>query len=471
MKINIILNNKTYFVLLFLMGIYFRNYNINFDDLWVDEMSTFWIANPSIDILTSYKNNSSLELSPILYNFTVRFFYIIFGYNDDYGRYVSSLFSSLSILTVSYISWLVSKNKSYLLTAFLISLNVYLITYAQEMRLYSVVFFFVSLSILFYFKSIQQENFFNIFCFNIFILFSILLHPFSLILLFSIFFHIFLLIIIKKKYFKNITYSIIGIFLISIIYYFFHLNNLVPNTSDAYFFLKNPDFKFLTNMYFSKFFGSRIMGVVFLLLFLLAIQQSYKKLVKLQEISLLLIFFIFCYIIPIIYGVLFHPIIAPKYIIFAIIPITIIISNYIFNLKKYFRLLFIFLVSIMTIGNLTTEQTLKQFFYERPVYKPEITKSLSLINESDYKNYFIKVDPYNNDVKISWTFAVENYFDFLKKKYNFNIKQLNELKKIPDYLWIICIHDLNYYGCDVAELTKHKRIDLNRVSIVLVSKE
>ena len=141
MKINIILNNKTYFVLLFLMGIYFRNYNINFDDLWVDEMSTFWIANPSIDILTSYKNNSSLELSPILYNFTVRFFYIIFGYNDDYGRYVSSLFSSLSILTVSYISWLVSKNKSYLLTAFLISLNVYLITYAQEMRLYSVVFF------------------------------------------------------------------------------------------------------------------------------------------------------------------------------------------------------------------------------------------------------------------------------------------------------------------------------------------
>jgi len=468
MKINIILNNKSLFILLFSIGIFFRNYNINFDDLWVDEISTFWIANPSIDILTSYKNNSSLELTPVLYNFVVRSFYLIFGYDDDYGRYVSSLFSCLSILTVSYISWLVSKNKSYLLTAFLFSFNVYLITYAQEMRIYSTIFFFVSLSILFYFKSLKIENFLNIFFFNISILFSIFLHPFSLILLFSILFHILLLFIINNKFFKKITFSIIVVFLISIIYYFFHLKNLVPDTSDAYFFLKNPDLKFLTNLYFSNFFGSRIMGVLFLLLFLFAIQQTFKKKVKSEEILLLLIFFIFCYIIPFIYGVLFHPIIAPKYIIFVIIPIIIIISNFIFNLKKNIQLIFIFLVSILTIGNLITEQTIKQFIYERPFYKPEITQSLNLINMSDYKNYYIKVDPYNYDVKKSWTFAVENYFDFLKKKHNFNISQLKDLKQISDYLWIICIHDLNYNGCDVHKLKEHYRVDLNRVSIVLV---
>lgn len=94
MKINNILNYNFLFILLFLIGLILRNYNINFDDLWVDEMSTFWIANPNIDILTSYKNNSTLELQPSLFNFIVRFFFQIIGYNDDYARYVPSFFQS-----------------------------------------------------------------------------------------------------------------------------------------------------------------------------------------------------------------------------------------------------------------------------------------------------------------------------------------------------------------------------------------
>ena len=100
------------------------------------------------------------------------------------------------------------------------------------------------------------------------------------------------------------------------------------------FFLKNPDLKFLTNLFFSKFFGSRIIGVFFLILFLFAIKKFFRKIINLEEISFLLIFFAFSYIVPIIYGFLFHPIIAPKYIIFVIIPIVVIISNFIFDLKK-----------------------------------------------------------------------------------------------------------------------------------------
>ena len=182
MNSNIIFNYKFYFILIFVIGFFFRNYNINFDDLWIDEMSTFWISNPNIDIYTSYKNNSSLELQPFFYNFVMRIFYAIFGYNDDYGRYVSSTFSSLSILSISYISWIISRNKSYLLAAFLISFNIYLISYSHEMRVYSVVFFFISLSILFYFFFLKNENFINIFLLNLILLLSIFLHPFSLIL-------------------------------------------------------------------------------------------------------------------------------------------------------------------------------------------------------------------------------------------------------------------------------------------------
>jgi hypothetical protein len=224
-------------------------------------------------------------------------------------------------------------------------------------------------------------------------------------------------------------------------------------------------------MFFSNFFGSRITGVFFLLLFIFSIKKFFRKIINLEEVALLLILFAFSYVIPIIYGFLFHPIIAPKYIIFVIIPIVVIISNFIFDLKKKNRFILILLVGIVTLVNLSTEQTIKQFFYERPFYKPQITNSLSIINNSDYKNYFIKVDPFNGDVKIPWTFAVENYFNFLKKKSDLQINQIKKIQQIYEYTWIICIHDLNYYGCDVDGLKKENRIDLNRISIILVSKE
>ena len=38
-------------------GIIFRVYNINYDDLWIDEIITFWIANPDYTIIESFENH------------------------------------------------------------------------------------------------------------------------------------------------------------------------------------------------------------------------------------------------------------------------------------------------------------------------------------------------------------------------------------------------------------------------------
>ena len=40
---------------------------------------------------------------------------------------------------------------------------------------------------------------------------------------------------------------------------------------------------------------------------------------------------------------------------------------------------------IITIGNLLTEQTFKQIYQERKVYKPEFKKALKIINNSNHK--------------------------------------------------------------------------------------
>ena len=60
---------------------------------------------------------------------------------------------------------------------------------------------------------------------------------------------------------------------------------------------------------------------------------------------------------------------------------------------------------------------------------------------------------------------------FYKKKNNLDLKYLKNINQISDYAWIICIHDLNYYGCDDKRLKKQKKIDLKRVSLILVSLE
>ena len=467
-----ILKNNTFniaLILALIFGLFLRIYNINHEDLWVDEMSTFWISNPNIALETSYKNNSLLEVQPFFYNFLMRIYFSILGYNVDYGRYVSAIFSALSILSTSYISWIISKNKSYLLTAFLISFNVFLIGYAQELRVYSLVFFFISLTIIFILRVLKDENFFNIFFLNLLFIFSIFLHPFSLILLFSIIIYLLLIFIVKKLFFKKTIYSVLGISIVAIIYYLVHLSNLVPDSSEAYFFLDNPNFKFLTNMYFSNFFGSRIVGLFFLFLFLFAIKFSIKKIILLKDISFLFIFFLLSYIVPTVYGFLFHPIIQPKYIIFVIIPIIVIISDFIFLSNKNIKFFLIFFSLFLTVGNLITEQALKQFFVERPHYKPEINKTLTLIEKTNNKKFLIKVDPYDN-IKEPWTNAVENYLFYLIEKRQLNVEYLQNYTQIKNSTWEICIHDLNYYGCQNKKFEVQKKFDLNRITLNLILK-
>ena len=152
MKNNIIkIFKPTYFFLIILiLGFFLRFYNLNFDDFWIDELSTFWIANPEISLKDSYLNHKSLEQTPFLFNLTIKTFFWIFGYKVEISRYLPFLFSFMSIISIAYISKLLSNNNSYIFSSFLISFNIFLISYSQELRVYSALLFFISLSLIFF---------------------------------------------------------------------------------------------------------------------------------------------------------------------------------------------------------------------------------------------------------------------------------------------------------------------------------
>ena len=93
-KINI---NFLYYSVLIFITILFRLYNINYDDFWIDEIISFYISDPSITLNEFYHRHKTLENSPFLFNFILRNYFEIFGYNTLIARYFPSILNSLSI--------------------------------------------------------------------------------------------------------------------------------------------------------------------------------------------------------------------------------------------------------------------------------------------------------------------------------------------------------------------------------------
>ena len=90
-------------------GILLRAYNLNFEDLWFDEMVSFWVSDPSITFKESYIRNNLVEGHPFLFNFSLKVIFKLFGYDPDMGRYFSCILGILSIFSVAYISKNLSK--------------------------------------------------------------------------------------------------------------------------------------------------------------------------------------------------------------------------------------------------------------------------------------------------------------------------------------------------------------------------
>ena len=422
--INDILFKKKFILFLILsIGILLRVYNLNFDDLWYDEIISFWVANPLFTLEETKYIHNQIETTSILYNGILKFFYHIFGYSPFGGRFLSVIFGVLSIFSIIYLDKKINKNNSYIFSAFLISLNIFLIGYSQELRNYSLFFLFSSLTIIFFIKySSDINNIRNLIIFSLILLFNTLIHPFGLILLFSIFFYELL-----KAYFKN-SFSIqttiallIILILSSLFYYQLFMSTTFLKTD--YWWMKNPSLSFYSNFYFSKYFGSRLVGSVHLLILIYLIFKNFNEFKKINYLTFFLIIIIFSYIIPILFGYLFKPTIAPRYILFNLIPIVLLISSLTFKFEtRKVKLSIIIILSCLTIGNHFTEQTLRQFFSERITSKPQYTSAVEYIGNSKFKTYTLRVEKMkNNQASIE---AINNYIKFIKKKKRLKFKVL-----------------------------------------------
>ena len=473
-----------FFLIIVIFGYLLRAYNINYDDLWSDEIVSFWLSDPSITFKETLIRIFSSNWM-VFYEISLKYFHYLFGYEVNTSRYFSFFISILSLISFGLLISKITKKEAAILGMFILSINIYHIRYSIELRSYIFAFFFVTLFIFLAFKENspdQKKNVSDLVILNLITILMLFTHPFTLLVVGSyIVFEItkfYKKKIIKPYYFSLIISLMITMALFLLIYFKTTLKIIDQDTLNGI----SPDWlmqvkpKFYTNFYFSKYFGSRLLGLIHLSVLFYCVVKFRKKL--LQDFDIYSFFFIlifFSYFIPLIYGYLFEPILLDRYIFFVLIPIICLLSHFVFQINsKFLRYFFIILICVPTLLNLLFyENTGKQFYANINPTKPDTRNALEIINNSNTKLFtFNRYDQYSYNLNNAYENYLLKYLDF--KKYDLQYFGFNNLKKKPDKIWIIYYRDINKLKFKIPEnffdYNVVEEIALNNLNLYLLTK-
>lgn len=440
--INIHKNKFYFFIFIFTLGLFLRLYNINFEDFWLDEQASFFVADPRLNLANTIVLSKNLDNgTSIFFNLILKKFFALFGYDPDIGRILTVLIGIFSIPALSYLTYQIKKNNGYILVAFLLSINWYLISYSQELRSYSLLFFLSIINIILFFKLIDEEKKIINLNFFLFILISFLAaatHIFFFIILFSQF----VFLILNKFRIKNYFFiKLFGLILIPLIYFIIMYDFLILQLqlSNQDFWIQQVKLEFFVNFFFSRFFGSRIMGTIYLLTLIYLMISQREKIFKFSSkyFFLFLVLF-FSFFLPLAYSLFNQPILTDRYIIFVLIPILILISSLIFEIKiRKVKITLLIILLASTITNNYIE------IFQREVSKPEFKKTIRYIANSKTNNNIFILAKHKIHQEL-----VGNYTKAIISNQNVNFDFLDEIKEngINEF-WILCYEPLNQFEC------------------------
>lgn len=432
-------NNSNHYIslllsifLLFIISIY----QINNEDLWFDELITFWITNPNFTNTETYQNVINYENTPPLYYFLLKNFFYLSGYNYELLRLPNIIFNVISIMVFFNLLKKFSINNYFIfISLMLFALNYFLTSYSLEGRVYS---FYCLISLCFinsYIGLINDKEDQQVIKFLYFFSISfILLNTFIFSLL--IFCTVFIFEFLFKN--KNKRYYFVNLILIFVIFTSLILNfdfykSIINFEAIS---IENPNLDFyLLNFYFKQFFGSKIMGYIFFLYFAISIFLIMKKKLFDKKIIFLIMLLFFSYTIPIIYGLIFTPVIQDKYIIY-VVPIVLLISSLLIcnitnNKIKFSTVIFLITISF---GN----QLLK--ISKNEIDKPQFTNVLKKLNDEKESKIFVSSFASHNNK--FYNQIVDNYIAQIIERNKLNLKRK---KPLNENFWVICYDPSNTY--------------------------
>ena len=451
------LNKKFLYLFFLIIGVLTIFYQINFEDFWLDEMQSFWIADPQLSWSETLQRHRENDYhNPVFFNLFLKYFLIVFGYDPEIARYLPLICGVLFLIIIGPITYQVKKDNTFLLTTALACLSIYIIKYSQEVRPYSLLLITSALNIYFFLKVIEKKENYkkNTVFFVIFSIINYSVNPFSLIILFSqIFFTTYKYIFFKDRY----IHFYISALLIIFSYLLLNYNYILFQISFENYMLSSDIINVIDGLYFPRFFGSKIMGYFYLILLIFLIIKIRKKIfLENNNYLFFLTIIFFSYLIPLIYGILNTPVLHDRYIIFILIPILILIScllNELRNqrLKQIFFLLLIFL----TIGNHLIE------IFDRPKTKPEFNFVLNQIKKRDNNN-IVLYNPRGTSIFI--INYLTNIQPDIEKELNFY--DFKNLKENINSFWVLCYMPEVYFECKIKTKFNFEIIEKQKTRLV-----
>ena len=152
-------------VVLTLIGLFLRLYNLGYNSLWLDEASTYGFSVKSFPEI--WQMTAAGEFNPPLF-YWVEHVMLVFGTNEIVLRIVPAL---LGVLTIPLVYWIgkefIDRNVG-IIAAAAFAFSPFLIYYSQEARAYSMMLFFVAAAMVFYLKAMKNNDLTNWALFGVF---------------------------------------------------------------------------------------------------------------------------------------------------------------------------------------------------------------------------------------------------------------------------------------------------------------
>ena len=438
------------YLLLTLIAFICRFYLFEGRNSWHDEWHSIYVADPNIsNELTMQrfygdKGDTFLtEYYPPLYLFILKYFFMIFGYTDDNGRWLSIIFGTLTIPLSMYLIEILTNSKKYYFVSFLIIFNLFLTWQSIEIRAHSMLVAFTLLNIILFYKILEKRVISYQITYFLTSVFLLSIWPITGAIFFGKTIFLIKEYLINKKLEIKI-FLIFGLILIS--YIFFNIDYLKFNLARDFHYTSLYK-SFFVNYHFRTFFGSIILGGLFLIIF------SYLVLTNLKEIiysntkqNIIIYIIISSYFLTLLYTFFRASIMSPKYVIF-IVPLIILWISFKIDkvkIKFYFKKIEIFLILITLVFFIIN-------INNSPISRPPTKTVLN--------------NMVSNDIRFIVTVENEVFNNYLRTKNSViknNIQVITSNDIIPDYInifWFICLNNPRFAVGHLGELSNKTKIE------------
>ena len=423
------------YILFTILAFICRYYLFDGRDSWHDEWHSLYVSDPSItNELTLQrfygdKGDSFLtEFYPSLYLFILKYFFMIFGYTDNVGRWLSIIFGTLTVPLAMYLTELLNNSKKIFFVGFLITFNLFLTWQSLEIRAHSIFVTFTLINIILFYKILDKRNIVSYVVYFIISVFLLSLWPITGAVFFGKTIYLIKEFLIKKKIEIKI-FTIFGLILIT--YILLNIDYLMFNlTRESHY--TSLYKSFFVNFHFRSFFGSIILGGIFLIVFSYILLINIKEIIFLNRRENILIYIILSsYFLTLSYTLIRASIMSPKYVLFILPLIIIWIGTKIdsINIKNNYKQIQILLVSLSCVFFLLN-------INNSPIDRPPTKEVISQIIKHNVK-YIVtsESDVFSNYLKTK-ELVVKNNLTILKSS--------DVIPKNVDEFWFLCLNNTRF---------------------------